>query len=188
MDFPDFGDNQDIQINDDLNNDNTYNYNQTNTYEFNNNNSIPVYNVNDIPSYNNLNTNNEWTSPMDPEEEKRIEARRAEEDERRKILNEKIRQELDDKQEKRKEGVEWLQRWEDQRHNNISKKKQFNKANEEEYLKNRNQSKETTNNPWDKVIDNIQLKESEHKGVKDISRMKSVILQRKSDFVNMKMK
>jgi hypothetical protein len=84
--------------------------------------------------------------------------------------------------------MEWTQRWEEQRQNNIMKKKEFNRLNEEEYLKNREAIKEGKTNPWDKVIENIQLKDGDHKGLRDVSRMKAVILQRKADFINMKMK
>ena len=70
----------------------------------------------------------------------------------------------------------------------FNKKKEINNTNEVEYLKQRAEKKERNINPWDKVISNIQLKEGEHKGVKDVSRMKHVILQRKTDFVQLKMK
>jgi hypothetical protein len=189
MDFPDFE--NDIQIKDEDNN--NFDVNIThNTVQ------------NDIPSYeayndqsNNYNIGGasqggfnsmDWSSPSDPEEQKRLEARRAEEEERRSKLNEKIRQELESKQETRKQAMEWIQRWEEQRSNNIQKKREFNKANEEEFLKNRTEAKNGNTNPWDKVIEHIHLKESEHKGIRDISRMKNVILQRKVDFVNMKIK
>lgn len=192
MDFPDFEDVNDIQINDKDNN-TTNNidhqedkYNFTNTND-NHNEAVPAYNnMSTDVNYNNICQNNEWASPIDPEEEKRIEARRDEEKLRRDRLNEKIKKELEDKQDKRKQAVEWLQRWDERRHNDIEKKKEFNKSNEQEFIKNRTEAKDSNSNPWDKVIENIQLKESDHKGVKDISRMKNVILQRKSDFVNMK--
>lgn len=130
----------------------------------------------------------DWASPTDPEEQKRLDQRAQEERERRDKLTERIKLELEAKQENRKSAIEWIQRWEENRHSNTNKKKDFNKANEEEYLKSREQSKQGNLNPWDKVIEHIQLKESEHKGSRDISRMKSVILQRKMDFINLKMK
>lgn len=55
-------------------------------------------------------------------------------------------------------------------------------------LENRKLSKEGKLNPWEKVVKNIEVKESEYKGSKDISRMRSVILNRKNDFTQMKMK
>lgn len=192
MDFPDFGDNDnnnnhnndnDIQVEDETNNDNNDFFATGNTGE--------THNVIMDPSV----TGSHYTGfdmevqeELDPEEQKRIEDRKKEEEERRKKLNQKISQELEDKQRLRGEAIEYLKRWEDQRAKNISKKKEFNKTNEQEYLKQRDEEKAGNINPWDKVIQNIQLKEGEHKGTRDISRMKSAILQRKNDFVNMKMK
>ena len=195
MDFPDFGlqdnnnnynnnqndNNNDIIIDEDKDfNNNPFNQNNQNFGDPMNNNII----MNSDNNYNNM----DWgVTSMDPEEEKRFAARQEEENERRQKLNEKISKELGDKQNLRREALEYLQRWEAQRSNNISKKKEFNKGNESEYLQ-REEGKIGNINPWDKVIQNIQLKEGEHKGQRDITRMKAVILQRKNDFVNMKMK
>lgn len=193
MEFPDFDNTNDIQIGDD-NTPQNYNQNNDDFYaqmgESEQNNNTPLYdNNNDGQGFSGGVNAMDWSSsPMDPEEQKRIDARREEEEERRNKINEKIRKELEDKQNTRKDAAEWLQRWEERRQGNIEKKREFNKANEEEFLKNREEAKKGNTNPWDKVIDHIQLKESEHKGIRDISRMKSVILQRKLDFVNMKMK
>lgn len=74
------------------------------------------------------------------------------------------------------------------RNNNISKKHEFNVNNETEYLNNRNLMKEGKQNPWEKVVENIEIKESDYKGTKDVSRMRTVILNRKGDFTQMKMK
>lgn len=70
----------------------------------------------------------------------------------------------------------------------MEKRRQFNISNEEEVIKNRNLVKEGKKNPWEKVVENIEIKESEYKGSKDISRMRNVILNRKNDFTQMKMK
>ena len=150
--------------------------------------SQPMVNNNIMDTGNTYNNMDWGVTSTDPEEEKRLAARQDEDNERRQKLNEKISKELQDKQDLRKEALEHLQRWEAQRSNNISKKKEFNKGNESEYLKQREGENSGNVNPWDKVIQNIQLKEGEHKGQRDITRMKAVILQRKNDFVNMKMK
>jgi len=197
MDFPDFGaqdnnnnfnnnqddNNNDIVINDDVD----FNNNQFGGQN-NQNFSEPMVNNNIMDTGNTYNNMDWGVTSMDPEEEKRLAARQDEDNERRQKLNEKISKELQDKQDLRKEALEHLQRWEAQRSNNISKKKEFNKGNESEYLKQREGENSGNVNPWDKVIQNIQLKEGEHKGQRDITRMKAVILQRKNDFVNMKMK
>jgi hypothetical protein len=70
----------------------------------------------------------------------------------------------------------------------IENRMKFNQANEEEILQNRKSIKEGRTNPWEKVVQNLEIKESDYKGSKDISRMRHVILNRKNDFVQMKMK
>lgn len=59
----------------------------------------------------------------------------------------------------------------------------MNIKNEEDNLSNRKLIKEGKKNSWENVVDNISIKESEYKGSKDISRMRSVILNRKNDKV-----
>ena len=59
----------------------------------------------------------------------------------------------------------------------------MNIKNEEDNLSNRKLIKEGKKNSWENVVDNITIKESEYKGSKDISRMRSVILNRKNDKV-----
>ena len=79
MSYPEFGDN-DIQINEDDNNTHTYNNNNNNKfnnddYDFmnTNENKNEEFPINDIPTttsvnYGNFGNNNDWNSPMDPEE------------------------------------------------------------------------------------------------------------------------
>lgn len=191
MDFPEFGNEN--------NNENNYVQHENNDIiiddepqvkdnddPFSGGDSYPTQNQVKQSSSNFMNM--DYGETIDPEEQQRQNARKQEEDERRKKLSDKISQELEDKQTIRKSAMEYLQKWEELRNQNIEKKKAFNNTNEDEYLKQREEEKAGNINPWDKVIQNIQLKEGEHKGVRDISRMKAVILQRKNDFVNMKMK
>ena len=62
--------------------------------------------------------------------------------------------------------------------------KKVNLQNEQDNLNNRKLMKEGKKNPWEIVSDNISMKESEYKGTKDVSRMRSVIVSRKNDNVN----
>jgi hypothetical protein len=48
--------------------------------------------------------------------------------------------------------------------------------------------KDGNENPWDKVAQHIEVRESEYKGTKDVSRMRTVILTRKNDFTQLKLK
>lgn len=179
MDFPEFdNDGGDIVVNDENTNQNLNN--NYNNFQYNENAFFTPNNNNTFEDFGALST--------DPEELKRINERKQEEEERRRKLNEKISKELEDKKFLREKAFKYLESWENERSTRINKKKEFNNTNEVEYLKQRAEEKEGNINPWDKVISNIQLKEGEHKGVKDVSRMKHVILQRKTDFVQLKMK
>ena len=183
MDFPEFGNEENTHNNNDIQID------EEPINHFGGNNwSEPRQLRSDVNYMGSTEGTYDWGNSLDPEEQKRVEARRGEEEERRGKLSAKISKELEDKQNLRKRAIEYLQRWEDQRANNTQKKQEYNRANEEEYLKQRELEKAGNINPWDKVIQNIQLKEGEHKGLRDVSRMRSVILQRKNDFVNLKMK
>jgi hypothetical protein len=68
----------------------------------------------------------------------------------------------------------------------LGKRQEFNKQNEIEFLQNRQAVKDGKKNPWERVVENIEIKESDYKGTKDISRMRSVILVRKGDMMKMK--
>ena len=74
------------------------------------------------------------------------------------------------------------------RENNIRKRHEFNVNNESDFLNNRNFTIEGKKNPWERVVENIEIRESDYKGTKDVSRMRTVILNRKGDFNQMKMK
>jgi hypothetical protein len=68
----------------------------------------------------------------------------------------------------------------------LGTRKENNRSNEKELVESRLASKEGKN-PWDVVIANIELKESNYKGTKNVSRMRDVIINRKSDFVQLHM-
>ena len=56
--------------------------------------------------------------------------------------------------------------------------------NEKQFLENKNLIKQGKNNPWETVVENIAVKESEYKGSTDVSRMRTVIISRKNDTLN----
>lgn len=130
--------------------------------------------------------NNYFDPVVDEEEEKRIQARRAEEDERRAKLIKLMNDEIKVKQEYRDKAREFLENQASLRAKNLSTRMEFNRGNETEFLQNRQAVKEGKKNPWEKVVENIEVKESEYKGTKDISRMRAVILTRKGDMMKMK--
>lgn len=118
---------------------------------------------------------------IDEEEAKRIAAREEEERERRQKIEEKINFELKKKEETRNEACEYMKKYELERQEKISKKKELNKANEADFLNNKSLIKEGKKNAWEIVTDNICIRESDYKGSNDVSRMRNVILARKND-------
>lgn len=63
----------------------------------------------------------------------------------------------------------------------ISKRKVNNVQNEKDNDDNRLLLKEGKANPWERVIENISIKESDYKGSKNVSRMRTCITNRKND-------
>ena len=121
---------------------------------------------------------------VDEEEIKRQEQRMAEENERRQKIAAKQEMEMKMKNERREEAMKFINEFEQKRQEEITKRKQINIKNEEDNLANRKLIKEGKKNPWENVVENITVKESEYKGTKDVSRMRNVILARKNDKLN----
>ena len=116
---------------------------------------------------------------IDEEEQKRIEAREKEEQERK----EKIRAKIEEEQEKRNEIIkkasEYMIEFEQKRQEEIAKRRQAL----EEKNSNINQNKEGGNNAesWGRINSNIDLKDSEYKGSKDVQRMREAMMNRTND-------
>ena len=64
----------------------------------------------------------------------------------------------------------------------IQKRKSENQKKEEENLENKKILTEGKINSWEIVVENIEMKDSEYKGNRDINRMREVIINRKNDF------
>jgi hypothetical protein len=124
----------------------------------------------------------------DPEEVKRREDRQKEENAKREKLVAKQNAEIESKQEIRTKAMDWNDNTNKLYQKNLDSKREFHKNNETDFLQNRDNIKQGKTNPWDVVIGNIDLRESDYKGTKDVSRMKNVIMTRKGDFSNLKMK
>jgi len=60
----------------------------------------------------------------------------------------------------------------------------LNLKNESDNKENKKLLKEGKLNPWEAVVENIAIKESDYKGTKDVNRMKEVIINRKNDNLN----
>lgn len=111
----------------------------------------------------------------DPEEEERKQKLRKREADRMALLEERARHEREKKQERRIQAQADLKKWNDDRVATLKKKLESSKAErgplgEQKY-----------ENTWDKVVSNVNLKEGEHGGKKDVTRFKEALLNKKKD-------
>ena len=125
---------------------------------------------------------NNITEPLqnfDNEEQKRIMDRQKEAEIRKQKINEKIKKEEELRIEIRKKAAEYLVEFEQKRQENIAQRRKSL----EEKEKNKNEGNDTGNNSdsWKKINSNIDLKDSEYKGSKDVQRMREAMLNRKDD-------
>ena len=128
----------------------------------------------------NLNMDNNFmtnvSSGVDEEEQKRIADRQREADERKEKIKEKMLKEEQLRNEIIQKAKKYLAEFEEERQENIAKKR---KALEEKNS-DINSSSEAKNNAdsWGKVNSNIDLKDSEYKGSKDVQRMREAMMNR----------
>ena len=115
-------------------------------------------------------------SAVDEEEQKRISARQKEAEERKEKINKKIQEEEEKRIEIRKKAVEYLTEFEEKRKEEIVKKRKILEENE----KNGKQNEGGSGDTWSKVKENIDLKDSEYKGSKDVQRMKEAMMNNPS--------
>ena len=122
---------------------------------------------------------NQQSHKIDEEEQKRILERQKEAEERKQKINEKIKKEEELRNEIRKKASEYLVEFERQRQENIAKRK---KALEEKNSEiNKNEGSGNNSDSWQKINSNIDLKDSEYKGSKDVQRMREAMMNRKND-------
>ena len=132
---------------------------------------------NDINLNMDLNMNNNLDNGshgVNEEEQKRIADRKREADERREKINQKIQKEMELRNEIIKKASEYMVEFEAKRQENIANRR---KALEEKNAEN-NQNKEGGNNSesWGRINSNIDLKDSEYKGSKDVQRMREAMM------------
>jgi len=128
-----------------------------------------------------LSNNINPSSPkVDDEEQKRIMDRQKEAEERRQKINEKMQKEEELRNEIRKKASQYLVEFEQNRQENIAKRR---KALEEKNSQTNNNTGGEINNAdsWQKINSNIDLKDSEYKGSKDVQRMREAMMSRTND-------
>ena len=127
-----------------------------------------------------LNMDNNFQNPtIDKEEQKRIDDRKKEAEIRREKINQKIQKENELREEIIKKAREYMVEFEEKRQENISKRrKELEEKNSET---NNNKNPENNADSWGKVNSNIDLKDSEYKGSKDVQRMREAMMNRTND-------
>jgi len=140
----------------------------------NNQNSNQGFNMNFLS-----NNANPSSPKIDDEEQKRIMDRQKEAEERRQKINEKIQKEEQLRNEIRKKASEYLLEFEQNRQENIAKRR---KALEDKNSQTNNNTGGVNNSDsWEKINSNIDLKDSEYKGSKDVQRMREAMMNRTND-------
>ena len=129
---------------------------------------------------NNMNSQNPSGSPqIDEEEQKRISDRQKEAEERKQKINEKMKKEEELRNEIRKKASEYMVEFEEKRQESISKRrKELEQKNSEN---NTNTSGGNNSDSWERINSNIDLKDSDYKGSKDVQRMREAMMNRTND-------
>ena len=127
-----------------------------------------------------MNNINSSSPQIDDEEQKRLSDRQKEAEERKRKINEKIEKEEKLRSEIRKKAAEYLVEFEEKRQENIAKRR---KELEEKGAQNNNNLGGDKNNAesWQNINSNIDLKDSEYKGSKDVQRMREAMMNRTND-------
>ena len=115
----------------------------------------------------------------DEEEQKRISERQKEAEERREKINKKIEQEEKMRNDIRKKAAEYLVEFEAKRQELIAKKRK--ELEEKELNRNKDNNPQGNSETWSKVSGNIDLRESDYKGTKDVQRMREAMMNRQQD-------
>ena len=122
--------------------------------------------------------NNMGERKIDEEEQKRISDRQKEAEERREKINKKMQKEEEARMEIRKKAAQYLLEFEEKRQEQIAKKRQ--ELEEKELNQNQQNNTNGTSDSWSKVSGNIDLKDSEYKGSKDVQRMREAMLNKQN--------
>ena len=110
----------------------------------------------------------------DEEEQKRISERQKEAEERLEKINKKIEQEEKMRNDIRQKAAEYLAEFEAKRQELIAKKRK--ELEEKELNRNKDNNPQGNSETWSKVSGNIDLRESDYKGTKDVQRMREAMM------------
>ena len=116
---------------------------------------------------------------VDEEEQKRILDRQKEAEERKAKINKKIEEEEKKRNDIRQKAAEYIAEFEEKRQEKIALKRK--ELEEKELNRNKGENKEGNSEMWSKVSGNIDLRESDYKGTKDVQRMREAMMNRQMD-------
>lgn len=121
-----------------------------------------------------------FEAPLSEEEETRVRQIEAEQQQRLRDLKRKEEEEFKLKKETKLNAKDELEEWYSQKDSDRSAKSKQNKEEEWAYLKTREEHKKSKN-PWEKIVDNVEINPNKYLGGKDVSRMRQAMLARKGD-------
>lgn len=121
-----------------------------------------------------------FEAPLSEEEELRVQQIESEQQERLRSLKGKEEEEYTKKKEKQQEGRDELNDWYSKKNKERQAKSKQNKEEEWALLQIREEHKKSKN-PWEKIVDNVEINANKYLGQKDVSRMRQAMLARKGD-------
>ena len=121
-----------------------------------------------------------FEAPLTAEEELRVQQIEAEQQERLRNLKAIEQNEYTEKKEKQQEGRNELDSWYTSKNQERQSKSKQNKEEEWALLQTRDEHKKSKN-PWEKIVDNVEINANKYIGSKDVSRMRQAMLARKGD-------
>ena len=127
----------------------------------------------------NMNNNFQNSVGIDSAEQKRLDDRKKEADIRREKINEKIKKESELREEIIKKAREYMVEFEEKRQEMIAKRRKELETKNSEV--NNNQTGSNNADSWGRVNSNIDMKDSEYKGSKDVQRMREAMMNRTND-------
>jgi hypothetical protein len=121
-----------------------------------------------------------FEAPLTAEEELRVQQIEAEQQERLRNLKAIEENEYSEKKGKQQEGRDELDSWYTTKNQERQSKSKQNKEEEWALLQTRDEHKKSKN-PWEKIVDNVEINANKYIGGKDVSRMRQAMLARKGD-------
>lgn len=121
-----------------------------------------------------------FEAPLSEEEELRIQQIEEEQSNRLRTLQLKEEEEYKLKKDKQTEARAELDNWYAQKNTEREAKSKQNKEEEWAYLQTRDEHKKSKN-PWEKIVDNVEINPNKYLGKKDVTRMRQAMLARKGD-------